>query len=91
LADRTRIWLNPRDGKAWRVERAWVEPGPYRAAGSREAERLLVASVRFLHPMPSGQAAEIVTSVRLVRDDLQDISDEELLMLFDEANRAAEE
>ena len=89
--DHERQWVNPRDGKAWLIERAWVEPGPYRAAGAVEAERLLVPSVRFVHTPVGSEQTRVVTSTRPVRDDLGDIADEQILQLFDEAIRGGEE
>ena len=85
-----RIWVDPRDGKAWRIVRAWIEPGPYRAGGSPEARRLVVPTVRFLHPPDAVEARQAGTARRPVRQSLQDLGEDELMLLLDDATSSPE-
>ena len=72
-----RPWTDPRDGKEWRVRFTWTIWGP----------ELSDPVARFDHPAKPGTTRELLTADRRGDEDLDAMTDQELMDLLDKAKK----
>ena len=73
--------MDPRDGKEWRVRftAMWV------ARDSRGSPELTAPVARFYHPAEPGTTRETLSIARRGDEDLDSMTDQELMVLLDKA------
>ena len=77
-----RIWIDPRDGKEWRVLFTWTGPLDYRPSGLPEPSDPVAI---FFHPADPSMTRERRSVDRKGDEDLDAMTDQELMDLLDEA------
>ncbi len=77
-----RAWIDPRDGKEWRVRFAWTGKMDYRPGGVPEPSDPVA---RFYHPAEPGTTREMLSADRRGDEDLDAMTDQELMDLLDKA------
>ena len=75
-----RTWTDPRDGKEWRVR--------FLGPGTGASPELSDPVARFYHPAEPGTTRELLTADRRGDEDLDTMTDRELMDLLDEAREA---
>ena len=84
-----RTWIDPRDGKEWRVRFTWTGNGAmWVPLDYRGPPRPSAPVAVFFHPADPGTAREMLSVDRRGDEDLDTMTDQELMDLLDEAIEA---
>ena len=81
-------WTDPRDGKEWRVHFAWTGPvaqgvgRDFRPGGPLEPSDPVAV---FYHPADPSTSREVFSADRKGDEDLDSMTDQELMDLLDKA------
>ena len=77
-----RTWIDPRDGKEWRVLFTWTGPLDYRPSGPPEPSDPVAI---FFHPADPSMTQETRSVDLRGAEDLDAMTDQELMDLLDKA------